>query len=265
MNRHMRHLVLDVLLALGVALPPATLANDQPKPDAAIQITEITLRRTPCYGPCPVDELVLNADGTAQYTGKMNAMRIGQYKGTFWKGEFEQLARWIGTQEFFAMPDSYGWGNPDGSDQIISAVRGGQRKTVVNHIGNSVAVWGMERAIRGVAADIAWQPELSGIRGIVTWRPKAAPELLRPPSFRAFSKQTVIVRSAGDRQEFMLRTDEAGKFEIALRPGTYSVEVLNYWSDYRTAVNPQQTVVTQRDKFSDVAIKIDRSSDKAKP
>ena len=265
MNRQLHHLTLCIFLVLGAVLPAAALPKDPSKPDAASQITEITLQRTWCYGRCPIDEVVLSADGTAKYTGKMNRARTGQYKGTFWKGEFERLAQWFESQGFFKMKDKYGSPNIDLSDHIISIVRDGQRKTIVNHsIQSSLVLWGMEAAIRGIASDIAWQPEPSGIRGIATWRPKTSSEFPGLPAFRALSNQIVIVRPDGDKQEFMLRTDENGKFEIALRPGTYNVEIPNFGRNSQT-VNPKQTVVVQPDKFSDVTIKIDRLSDQTKP
>jgi len=79
------------------------------------------------------------------------------------------------------------------------------------------------------------------------------------------SGQSVFVRATdknADKQEFVLRTDENGKFEIALRPSTYSVEVPLF------AKNPlyaHQTVVVQAEKISDVALQIDTPCARTKP
>jgi len=35
-------------------------------------ITEVTLERTPCFGACPEDTLILRKDGTAAYLGRRN-------------------------------------------------------------------------------------------------------------------------------------------------------------------------------------------------
>ena len=263
MNCRLSPVALCLCLVLGAMHPVAALPGNPPV-DAATPITEITLQRTWCYGPCPIDGIVLRADGTAQFSGKMNTGRTGDYKGTFWKGEFEQLTRWLESQGFFAMKDSYGEANIDAPDQIISVVRSGKRKTVTNHMGGSLVFWGMERTIRGVASDIAWQAESSGIRGVATWRPKTSSEFPGPPAFRGLSKQTVIVRPAGDKQEFLLRTDEDGKFEIALRPGTYSVGIPNFGIKQQISTAPQMVVVPP-DKFSQVTFTIDRLADPAKP
>jgi hypothetical protein len=262
MTRLPSPLALCVVFVACAVRPVAALPGD-PAVDAASPITEITLQRTWCYGRCPIDEVVLRADGTAAFTGKGNVGRTGQFRGTFWKGEFDQLSKWLDSQGFFGMKDSYGSANIDASDQIISIVRDGKRKTVTNHWGGSLVFWGMERAIRGIAADITWQPETSGIKGVATWRPKPGSEFPGPPAFRAFAKQTITVRAAGDKQEFRLATDQNGRFEIALRPGTYTVEIPSIWRDSQTAA--PQTVAVQPDKFSDVTFTIDRMAEQTKP
>jgi hypothetical protein len=260
MSRHTCHLALCMLLTLSAVRPAAALSNEQPRLNAASQITEITLQRTGCLGRCPIDELTLRTDGTAQYTGKMNTARTGQYKGTFRKGEFGQLWRWLESSGFFTMKESHGLPDIYSPDQIISAVRDRQRKTLVNHGGASLVLWGIESAIRGVAADIVWHPESSGIRGVLTGEPKTSAEFPRTPTARVLSTQIVTVRTAREKQEFMLVTDEEGRFEVALRPGTYIVEIPNRGRNSQT-VTPQQTVVVYPDKLSEVVIRMDRVTD----
>ena len=57
---------------------------------AAPEITEIRLERTPCFGGCPVDEVILRPDGTATYVGKRFVDRIGRYRGTFKRERFDR-------------------------------------------------------------------------------------------------------------------------------------------------------------------------------
>ena len=174
--------------AVGVAtVLRITVKPAEEKFDAS-EVTEISLQRTPCMGECPVDQLVLRADGTATYTGVANVERMGNYTGTFYKrpatkpepktGAFELpegvdelvptppdyftgLVELMQLNKFFERKASYGEGE-DGFDDfsavIISAVRKGERKTVTNRtIRGSIALWGIEMAMRGVAADIKWQ------------------------------------------------------------------------------------------------------------
>ena len=42
-------------------------------------LTEISLERTPCFGSCPVDKVVLRPDGTATYIGRRFVERVVNY------------------------------------------------------------------------------------------------------------------------------------------------------------------------------------------
>src|SRR5215470_6365535 len=81
----------SVVMILLAACEGSAGRQASPPTAAAQTITEIILERTPCYGRCPIDTLVLHADGTAAYTGKQFTQRTGQFTGTFLKGDFEKL------------------------------------------------------------------------------------------------------------------------------------------------------------------------------
>ena len=74
---------------------------------SAEEITEIRLERTPCFGTCPVDEVVLRPDGTATYIGHQYVKRVGQYRGTFPREDFDRLAELLETKGFFNLKDRY--------------------------------------------------------------------------------------------------------------------------------------------------------------
>ena len=217
---------------LGCSVEPGEALKTQ----ASAGITQITLERTWCYGRCPIDKLVLRADGTAVYTAKQNTERIGQFTGAFWKEEFSKLAEWLARHGFFELKGSYGSPNPDTPTQLIRIVRGGEQKSVViNEVGGSESLWSMQRFIQGVAADIDWQPVRSGIRGMA-----------RP-------NETILIQPSNDKQEFSARADGNGFFEIALGPGTYKVEALVFGRmpqfKQPPKINPVQTLVVQPDGF----------------
>jgi hypothetical protein len=223
---------------LPIALTAGAAASGQAlKTETSGEITEITLERTWCYGVCPIDKLVLRADGTAMYTAKANTQRTGQFTGTFWKEEFSKLAQWLVSRGFFELKGSYGNANVDTATQVLRVARRGEQKSVVNNtIGGSETLWGMQRVIQGVVADIPWQPVRSGIRGVT-----------RP-------NEIVLIHPSDDKQEFIIRAGGNGTFEIALMPGTYKVEPLVFGRSPQVAnpprTNPTQTVVVQPDQFA---------------
>lgn len=232
------------------AMTSAALSNEPTKSDNTNKITEVALQRTWCLGFCPVDKVTLKSDGTAQYTATMNTKLTGDFTATFWKDDFARLAQWLESENIFEMKDSYGNPNTDAPDQIISIVRNNQRKTIINHIGNSLIFWGMEQAIRGFTSDIKWQSVLSGIRGNVIYRSKNSAD------FRASPNERIYIRAPGAQVEFKVEADDNGNFQIPLLPNTYVIRSLT--SDQ------SQEVIVQSKQFSDVIIKIDKHKVPAK-
>lgn len=95
-------------------------------------ITEVSIERAGCYGPCPVYKAVLRRDGLSMFIGGENAKRTGKYKARIDKGEFDRLAEFLSSRGFFALKDKYseGWVVQDIPTITTSAVRSGKRKTV---------------------------------------------------------------------------------------------------------------------------------------
>ena len=128
-------------------------------------ISEITLERERCYGACPVYKVILRRDGTATYIGKENVPRIGEYKSQVIPyqplgAEFIRLAKLIASQGFLKMNDQYTASITDAETVITSIVHNGKRKTIVNYANQApIELYGIERAIDGVAAQIKWEQD----------------------------------------------------------------------------------------------------------
>ena len=136
----------------------ATTVGRADEPEQARGITEISLRRTMCYGPCPVDQVVLRSDGTATYTGTSDVARLGTYEGKFSRWQFKRLAELLESRDFFKMRGRYLEPVPDQASVITRAVRGGKEKVVDNYAGaGPIELWGIKMAIRGVVAEIEWK------------------------------------------------------------------------------------------------------------
>lgn len=128
-------------------------------------ISEITLERERCYGGCPVYKVILRRDGSATYIGKENVSRIGEYKSQVSPyqplgAEFIRLAKLIASQAYLKMNDRYTVPTSDADTVITSIVHDGKRKTIVNYANQApIELYGIERAIDGVAAQIKWEQE----------------------------------------------------------------------------------------------------------
>lgn len=134
-------------------------------PKDADGISEITLERERCYGGCPVYKVILRRDGSATYIGKENVSLIGQYKSQVFPyqplgAEFIRLAKLIASQGFLKMNDQYAVLITDSDTVITSVVHNGKRKTIVNYASQApIELYGIERAIDGVAAQIKWEQD----------------------------------------------------------------------------------------------------------
>jgi hypothetical protein len=109
--------------------------------------------------------VILRRDGSATYIGKENVPRIGEYKSQVSPyqplgAEFIRLAKLIASQGYLKMNDRYTVLITDADTVITSIVHNGKRKTIVNY-GNQapIELYGIERAIDGVSAQIKWEQE----------------------------------------------------------------------------------------------------------
>jgi hypothetical protein len=171
--------VISLAVGVGIYAFIHRRANIQPSKDVTVAsksladaelkdaegISEITLERTRCYGGCPVYKVILRRDGSATYIGIENVPRIGEYKSQVSPyqplgAEFIRLAKLIASQGYLQMDDRYTVLITDLETVITSIVHNGKRKTIVNY-GNQapIELYGIERAIEGVAAEIKWEKE----------------------------------------------------------------------------------------------------------
>lgn len=120
------------------------------------QITEVTLERTACFGPCPIYKVTLRRDGTATYEGQQFVERKGTYNGTIYG--FERLAQLIESRGYFNLKENYTINATDLPSALTSVVRAGRRKTITNYGDQGpVELWGIETAIDGIVANTKWQ------------------------------------------------------------------------------------------------------------
>lgn len=230
------------LLALLMAMQSAlTLSAEAPSASTSGGISEILLERTWCYGSCPVDKLLLRADGTAEYTGLENTPRTGSFTGSFRAGDFDRLAQWLVSEGFFALNERHGSPNADTPNSLIRVVRGGESKSVINHsINQSLQVWGMENVIGATGARVVWQAVASGVRGEA-----------RPNAMISIYPEKQGYAPSGMNERFTVQADAAGRFELPLFAGAYRIAEGVRGTDTRP-------LVVESGRFTDVTLPHER-------
>lgn len=221
-----RNLFLLVSL-LCVALTITARAADTP-------ITQIKLQHTECYGPCPVDEITLNADGNAQFVGIANGTRQGFYRGQIAPEKFAQLARALQDQNFFELRADLGSLATDAPDAIVSATRGGvSYRVTFRASGNRELLAKLEAAFEDASAQIEWKKDESvskmGARGTLVRALTAYETRLfahNKPPFKQmpmrYALVTLITMDAAQTR-YSTHTDGAGRFQIFAPPGRYLI------------------------------------------
>ena len=126
------------------------------------QITEITLERKGCLGPCRIYKVTLRQDGSATFVGRQNVERIGTFTNdTFWPVtfQFNRLADAVDRAGFFHLAGQYSGGFVDAEVVVTTVTRSGKAKTVTTHNSSKdpKELWQVDTLIDGVVAGIIWK------------------------------------------------------------------------------------------------------------
>jgi hypothetical protein len=126
------------------------------------QITEITLERRGCLGPCRIYKVTLRRDGSAVFVGKQNVERIGTFTNdTFWPVtfQFNRLADAVDRAGFFHLAGQYSGGFVDAEVVVTTVTSSGKAKTVTTHNSSKdpKELWQVDTLIDGIAAGVIWK------------------------------------------------------------------------------------------------------------
>jgi hypothetical protein len=188
---------------------------------AAQQQAEIHLRRTPCYGACPADVILLRENGAATFIGFRGTVRVGHFEAAMSPAAVRALLQRIDGLGFATLDGTYGQQNIDSPDSIITVLRGSRAKIVVDHGSASPAVQPIEREIINAAERLDWKPVPSGLRVTTRWPNSRPGEPLRPCGI------PVAIAGSGSPEQYVITTQESGSFRLPLAPGEYEVTLLH--------------------------------------
>ncbi|MCB0546426.1 MAG: hypothetical protein KDD19_02505 [Phaeodactylibacter sp.] len=122
-----------------------------------------SLKRSPCYGHCPVYEVQFYSNGQALYLGEHNVPLQGIYLGAVADSVIQQILEKARTIDFFNLSDFYPEKGKPIADlpQTITYLNDGrQEKTITNNHLAPVELIEFERLLDQLAQDIQWQPKV---------------------------------------------------------------------------------------------------------
>jgi len=139
-----------------------------------LQIDEINLERTSCYGTCPQYKLTIHSDGTVLYKGKDFVKEKGAKKTRVSQSDLRKLARKINAIRFFNLEEKYNSQEIGGASifvtdqptQIVTIRAGDRTKSVEDYFGSPKGLHELEELIDQVTNSSVWTGVRSDISDI---------------------------------------------------------------------------------------------------
>lgn len=113
---------------------------------------EISYKRTPCFGKCPVYTLTINGNTrTATFNGEHNTEKMGVYTRPVTDNELEQLVSAFEKANFNSLNDNYMGEITDFPVKTISYSNNGKAKTITNRSGAPQELLLLEKTLNNFA------------------------------------------------------------------------------------------------------------------
>ncbi len=89
----------------AVSEPASEPVAPKPREYASVDL-EVKLRRTPCFGMCPVFDITIQHDGRLRYFGRQNVAEAGERTRRLTRSQMIELSRAVDRVHFFELDDS---------------------------------------------------------------------------------------------------------------------------------------------------------------
>jgi hypothetical protein len=120
-------------------------------------ITEIRLKRLPCYGKCPVYEVIIQADGRFRYVGEQFVERLGEHTGQVNLWSLNKLAQLIKDVGFMDLRPRYAVQATCKATVLTTVVMDSVKKKVSNYGGGGPAeLWAIQELIDQLLLNAKW-------------------------------------------------------------------------------------------------------------
>ena len=120
-----------------------------------IQIDTIIVDKSACYGPCPSYKITLCKTGDVFYDGHYYVDKLGKWKSTFNKNEFEGLTSLIFAINFFNMKEKYSTNVTDMSWITITVISKQTTKMVRTDF--YLPLWEFAKLVDCLTKDLDWE------------------------------------------------------------------------------------------------------------
>jgi hypothetical protein len=149
-------------------------------------VRKITLRRTPCYGPCPVYEVTVSGTGEVEYSGEAHVARAGTHRWKISRRRLQRLAEAFERANYSRLEDRYTSREFTDAPGCLTSIEyeDGSNKSVDHYHGDPAApdaltqledeidrILGVERYTE---PDVPYQPNSGQPTYLLTFNPEKA-------------------------------------------------------------------------------------------
>jgi len=107
----------------------------------------IELKRTPCYGSCPVYTIKIDKNGKGLFEGVENVEKIGRFSFSISKKELKEFENYFQQVDFFQLEKIYDAQVSDLPTTYITYNKDGKRKKIMDYYGAPEELRSLENSI----------------------------------------------------------------------------------------------------------------------
>ncbi len=144
-----------------VEAPKPSVPAEVPTPPASTARVIASLKKTGCFGQCPVFSATIWSDGRAEYLGEKWARRDGRFTATAKKAWLKNLLETAESVGYFGLAARYPISGADIPDLPVTTVfieSKGHFRQVEDHFDSPLSLRGFEKFFEEKLEEIDWQP-----------------------------------------------------------------------------------------------------------
>jgi hypothetical protein len=104
------------------------------------QNAKITLKRSACFGTCPVYSIIINGDGVVNYQGEKYVKQLGDIKTTIPPSKVKTLIDTLLKEDYLNLADSYNKMEMTDMPSVITSLTiNGKTKSIEHYLGDRSA------------------------------------------------------------------------------------------------------------------------------
>ncbi len=126
------------------------------RPSSSEKTLVISMKKTMCYGKCPIYEMEIYNDYTVKFIGEKNVDMIGEHIATVSETTFNSLVKKFRDVNFFSFESEYKAAVSDLPATYIFFADGTESKKIMDYYGAPDSLKALENAVADLIPELEW-------------------------------------------------------------------------------------------------------------